>query len=55
MTSDRNQIPDKPGYLPHKRPEDNPGRANQTGTTVRHSAPIKHNPTTKSGHKGGRR
>ena len=56
MSSDRDQIPDTlPGrYLPHKRPEDNPGRTNQTGTTAHHSAP-KHNPTVKSGHKGSKR
>ena len=56
MARDPNRIPDtKPGYLPYKKPGDDPGRSNQAGTTVRHSAPVKHNPTVKSGHKDGKR
>jgi hypothetical protein len=47
----RNTIPDKPPVLPHKRPEDNPGRNMHSDKEkmVRTVSHTKHNPTVKSG------
>jgi hypothetical protein len=50
MAYGKNCIPDRPATLPHKRPEDNPGRNYHSDKekVLRTVARTKHNPATKS-------
>lgn len=49
-----NDIPDTPVKLPHKRPEDNPGRVNQDRTMRTHPTGLRNTDRNNPAVKGGK-